>query len=60
MHDQQDLWQLSLFHSELPGWESIPRDAQQAVLEVLLRMLSQTLQPHDHEPNTTTENHHVS
>jgi len=60
MHVPENTRQLSLFRSELPDWESIPREAQQAVLEVVSQMLSQTLPPRDHKPNITRENDDVS
>lgn len=41
--------QLSLFTSQSPEWESLPREPQQAILNVLSRVLIDTLEQRPHE-----------
>jgi len=55
--------QLALFTSQSPEWESFPREAQQAILDVLSRLLLETLEQQSDEPinnSNFNENHHVS
>ena len=55
--------QLVLFAAELPTWESLPQDRQQAVQEVLSLLLEQTLSQetyvsdHNSLEGTRKENH---
>ena len=44
MNVQKPSKQLSLFSYELPDWKSLPREAQQSILEALAQMLLQSLQ----------------
>ncbi|MDA1056036.1 MAG: hypothetical protein O3C40_37115 [Planctomycetota bacterium] len=55
--------QLALFTSQSPEWESLPREAQQAILDVLSRLLLETLEQRSDEPinnSNFNEDHHVS
>lgn len=55
--------QLALFTSQSPEWESVPRESQQAILDVLSRLLLETLeQQSDALINNSNfnEDHHVS
>jgi len=56
--------QLSLFPDELPTWESLSQERQQALQEVLSLLLEQMLQQHTCQPTDdpqkhTVENNHV-
>jgi hypothetical protein len=55
--------QLALFLAELPTWESLPQDRQQALQEVLSLLLEQALSQQTrpvHDPQEpTAEKHHV-
>ena len=43
MNRKSSLRQLALFVAELPTWESLPHDRQQAVQEILSLLLEQAL-----------------
>jgi hypothetical protein len=56
--------QLALFLAELPTWESLPHDRQQALQEMLSLLLEQALSQQTcllgHNPQErTAEKHHV-
>ena len=56
--------QLALFVAELPTWESLPQDRQQALQEILSLLLEQALSQQtctsDHNPRKrTAEKDHV-
>jgi hypothetical protein len=64
MNGKSSLRQLALFVAELPTWESLPQDRQQAVQEILSLLLEQALSlttcPEEHcEHKSTQENDHV-
>jgi len=64
MNRESPFRQLILFPGELPAWESLPAERQQASQEVLSRLLQQMLaqptsRPMDHSPEKATEKHHV-
>jgi hypothetical protein len=55
--------QLALFTSQSPEWESVPCEAQQAILDVLSRMLLESVEQQSHEPVNNpnfNEDNHVS
>lgn len=64
MNDRNQTTQLALFESPLPNWNSLPREAQQAILDVLAQLLLDALERHcsDHitTTTTTTEDNDVS
>ena len=65
MNHRSQATQLVLFESELPNWQSLPREVQQSVLDALSQMLLDALEQHEHHNNdhTTTTNiekEHVS
>jgi len=43
MNRKSSVGQLALFVTELPTWESLPQDRQQAVEEILSLLLEQTI-----------------
>lgn len=43
MNRKSSLRQLALFDAELPTWESLPQDRQQALQEILSLLLEQAL-----------------
>jgi hypothetical protein len=67
MDHRQQATQLVLLESELPNWQSLSGEVQQAVLTALSQMLLDALEQHEHHchdylATTTTnlENEHVS
>jgi len=64
MNDPNRTTQLALFESPSPNWKSLPREAQQSILEVLSQLLLDALERHcsDHitTTTTTTEDNDVS
>ncbi|HJN10999.1 MAG TPA: hypothetical protein QF564_20090 [Pirellulaceae bacterium] len=55
--------QLSLFTSQSPEWESLPREPQQAILDVLSWVLLDMLEQHPNETinnSNFNEDNHVS
>jgi hypothetical protein len=56
MNDQQQATQQTLFAPQLPKWETLPLEVQQATLEALSQMLLQALAPEsESNPQTTPE-----
>ena len=54
MNDQQQAMQRTLFAPQLPKWETLPREVQQATLEALSQMLLQAVAPEsESNPQTT-------
>ncbi len=53
--------QLQLFPDHLVTWETLPRDCQQSIQELLSRLLEQALprQLHESETNQLEEENHV-
>jgi hypothetical protein len=43
MNEQEQATQLTLFSPQLPHWETLPQEAQQAILDVLSQILLQAL-----------------
>ena len=63
MNDRNQTTQLALFESELLNWNSLPREAQQSILDVLSQLLLDALEQRGSDrttSNTTHENDHVS
>jgi hypothetical protein len=61
MNHRSQATQLVLFESELPNWQSLPREVQQSVLDALSQMLLDALEQHEHHNNdhTTTTTTHI-
>ena len=53
--------QLQLFPDQLVAWETLPRDCQRSIQELLSLLLEQALPRQRHEPETNPleEEHHV-
>ena len=53
--------QLRLFPDQLVAWETLPRNCQQSIQELLSRLLEQALprQRHESETNQLREENHV-
>lgn len=53
--------QLQLFPDQLVAWETLPRDCQQSIQELLSLLLEQALprRPHESEPHLLEEEEHV-
>ena len=64
MNDRKPTTQLALFESQFPNWNSLPREAQQSILEVVSQMFVDALDGHRSDHITTTptsiEDHDVS
>lgn len=62
MNARKQTTQRGLLESEFPNWNSLPREAQQSLLDVLSQLLLDALEQHggDHITTSTTEDHHVS
>jgi len=58
MNDRNQTTQLALFESELLNWNSLPREAQQSILDVLSQLLLDALgrDCSDHITTTTEDN----
>lgn len=54
MNDRKQTTQLALFESEFPNWNSLPREAQQALLDVLSQLLLNALEQHGSDHITTS------
>ena len=54
MNDQNRTTQLALFESQFPNWKSLPREAQQCILDVLSQLLMDALVRRCSDPITTT------
>ena len=63
MNRKSSLRQLALFVAELPTWESLPQDRQQALQETLSLLLEQALSQqigtsvHNEQQDTTEKGH---
>ena len=63
MNRKSSLRQLALFVAELPTWESLPQDRQQALQETLSLLLEQALSQqictsvHNEQEDTTEKDH---
>jgi hypothetical protein len=54
MNDQQQATQRTLFAPQLPKWDTLPQEVQQATLEALSQMLLQAVAPEsESNPQTT-------
>jgi hypothetical protein len=64
MNARKQTTQRALFESQFPNWNSLPREAQQSLLDVLSQLLVDALEQHDSDPITTSttedNDNHVS
>ena len=54
MNDQQQAPQRTLFAPQLPKWETLPLEVQQATLDALSQMLLQAVAPESESTSQTT------